>query len=147
MLECCQICCNFESVQKLVRHTGANLFNGCPKFARNLPQVVLNWKQIQKIYYHLKIGNHRLTIATWFIQGYPYPPNSPFFPSYNFWLHKAKNTIQCFSLSVCLCAYIYIYIYIVMQQKLFSVIYQIKYCRSLVKISFNFESVQKFVRC
>ena len=39
------------------------------------------------------------------------------------------------------------YIYIVMQQKFFSVIYKLKYYRTFVEISFDFESVCRFVKC
>ena len=74
------------------------------------------------------------------------PPKKPFFSSDNFCLHKAKDIIQCFALSVCM--YVSVYsIYIDIQQKLLSVIDKLKYCRTLEKICFNFESVQTLVRC
>ena len=83
-------------------------------------------------------------MATWFIQGYPSPKVAVF--SSDFWLHKAKDIIQCFALTVCMYVSVY-YIYIDMQKKLLSVIYKLKLCRTLGKICFNFESVQTFVRC
>ena len=91
---------------------------------------MINWNQIQNICYHLQIRNHRKMVDL----RLPLPSKYPFFSSDNFRLHKAKNIIQCFALSVCVCLCV-LHICIVMQQKVVSAIYKLKYCKMLVKFA------------
>ena len=52
-----------------------SISNRSPKFGLKLPQVVLNWKQVQRYVTTWRL----LTIVTWLIHGYPYPQSSHFF--------------------------------------------------------------------
>ena len=69
----------------------------------------------------MKIGNHS-NMVYWRLS---LPPKLPFFSSDNFWLHNAKNIIQCFALSVCVYVsayYIYNYIYIIIYSYIYNYI-------------------------
>ena len=92
--------------------------NRSHKFDKKLPRVVLNWKQILEICYYLKIGNHSNMVYS----RLSLPQKLLFFSSDSFWLHKAKNIIQWFDLSVCMYVSVY-YIYIDMIQKRLNGIY------------------------
>ena len=50
--------CMFLGITDEMTYTTLNSCNRSPKLGHKLPQIVLNWKQILKVCYHIKIGNH-----------------------------------------------------------------------------------------
>ena len=138
MLEYCYICFNFEcpKVCKTLKHLmfaieAPNSAKGCLK--KWLIEIKFKWY----------FTTWRLiTIATWFIQGYPYPQSSRFCHLTIFG-HIRPRTSFFLLIGVYVCMFlcsIYIYIYTIMQQKLFSVIYKLKYCKVLMHLMYVLET-------
>ena len=76
---------------------GLSIFNRSAKFGLKLPQVVLNWKQVQRYVTTWRL----LTIATWLIRDYPYPQSSLFFHLTNLGLVRPGTSRRVLFSYVC----------------------------------------------